>query len=101
MIAAPFFGWCVGAFGVRAALWALAAMLGATGALSAWLIARSGATPRAAGRGGAPGGPGALSGCRVARSGAPLSAAGSAAAPDAEERRRLVFWQLWLVFFLA
>jgi len=44
MIAAPFFGWCVGAFGVRAALWALAAVLGATGALSAWLMAQSGAT---------------------------------------------------------
>ncbi len=74
MIAAPFLGWCVGAFGVRAALWALAAVLGATGAVSAWLIAQSGAT---------------------------LVAAGSAGATEPDERRRLVFWQLWLVFFLA
>jgi len=74
MIAAPLFGWCVGALGVRAALWALAAVLAVTGAISAWLIARSNVT---------------------------LAAAGAVAAPDAEERRRLVFWQLWLVFFLA
>jgi OFA family oxalate/formate antiporter-like MFS transporter len=74
MIAAPLLGWCVGALGVRAALWALAAVLGATGVASAWLIARSGAT---------------------------LGVPGSTAAPEPEERRRLVFWQLWLVFFLA
>jgi OFA family oxalate/formate antiporter-like MFS transporter len=74
MVAAPLFGWCVGALGVRAALWALAVALGVTGSISAWLIARSGVT---------------------------LAAAGAAAAPDPEERRRLVFWQLWLVFFLA
>jgi len=74
MIAAPLFGWCVGALGVRAALWALAAVLAVTGAISAWLIARSNVT---------------------------LAAAEAVAAPDAEERRRLVFWQLWLVFFLA
>ena len=74
MIAAPFFGWCVGAFGVRAALWALAAVLGATGALSAWLMAQSGAT---------------------------LGVTGGADTPAADERRRLVFWQLCLVFFLA
>lgn len=74
MIAAPLFGWCVGALGVRAALWALAAVLAVTGSISAWLIARSNVT---------------------------LAAAGAVAAPDAEERRRLVFWQLWLVFFFA
>ena len=74
MIAAPLFGWCVGALGVRAALWALAAVLAATGSISAWLIARSNVT---------------------------LAPAGAVAAPDAEERRRLVFWQLWLVFFFA
>jgi OFA family oxalate/formate antiporter-like MFS transporter len=74
MIAAPFFGWCVGALGVRAALWTLAVVLGATGAVSAWLIARSGVT---------------------------LAAAGGSEAPSAAERRRVVFWQLWLVFFLA
>ena len=74
MIAAPLFGWCIATLGVRAALWALAAVLAATGALSAWLIARSHVT---------------------------LAASGAAAAPDPEERRRLVFWQLWLVFFFA
>jgi hypothetical protein len=74
MLAAPLFGWASGAFGVRATLWTLAAVLGATGLASAWLIARSGAT---------------------------LGAAGSADVPTPEERRRLVFWQLWLVFFLA
>jgi MFS transporter, OFA family, oxalate/formate antiporter len=74
MIAAPFFGWCVGALGVRAALWTLAVVLGATGAVSAWLIARSGVT---------------------------LAVAGGSEAPSAAERRRVVFWQLWLVFFLA
>src|SRR5262245_59037116 len=74
MIAAPLFGWCIGVLGVRAALWALAGVIGATGALSAWLIAQSGVI---------------------------MGAAGSADAPAADERRRLVFWQLWLVFFLA
>ena len=74
MIAAPLFGWCVGALGVRAALWALAAVLAITGAISAWLIAQS----------------------RVR-----LAAIGIAGAPDDSERRRVVFWQLWLVFFLA
>ena len=74
MIAAPSFGWCVGALGVRAALWALAGVLGGTGALSAWLIVRSNMT---------------------------LTAAGAVAAPEPDERRRLVFWQLWFVFFLA
>jgi len=74
MIAAPFFGWCVGEFGVRAALWTLAAVLGVTGAASAWLIARSGAV---------------------------LAAAGGRDAPSPDERRRIVFWELWLVFFLA
>ncbi|MGH7302112.1 MAG: MFS transporter, partial [Candidatus Rokuibacteriota bacterium] len=74
MIAAPLFGWCIGLLGVRAALWALAAVLGITGAISAWLIARSNVT---------------------------LAAASGADVPDVAERRRLVFWQLWLVFFLA
>ena len=73
MIAAPIFGWAVGAFGVRATLGGLAAVLAVTGALSAWLIAQCGVT---------------------------LST-GAAATPAAEERRRAVFWRLWLVFFLA
>ena len=74
MIAAPLFGWCVGTLGVRAALGALAAVLAVTGVVSAGLIARS----------------------KVR-----LAAMGVADAPSAEERRRVVFWQLWLVFFLA
>src|SRR5262249_32479808 len=74
MLAAPFFGWCVSTLGVRAALWALAAVLRVPGAASVWLLAQSRAT---------------------------LGAAGSADVPDPEERRRLVFWQLWLVFFFA
>jgi OFA family oxalate/formate antiporter-like MFS transporter len=74
MIAAPLFGACIVAFGVRATLWGLAAALSATGAVSAHLIARS----------------------RVR-----LAATASGEAPTGEERRRLVFWQLWLVFFLA
>ena len=74
MIAAPIFGWSIRAFGVRATLGGLAAVLAITGSISAWLIARS---------------------RRHARRGAP------AAAPAAGERRRAVFWRLWLVFFLA
>ncbi len=74
MIAAPLCGWCVGALGVRAALGALAVVLAVTGAISAWLIARSGVR---------------------------LAAIDAAGAPDTEERRRVVFWQLWLVFFFA
>src|SRR5207245_377244 len=54
MIAAPLFGWCVGALGVRAALWALAAVLATTGAISAWLIAQSNVTPAPAGAAAAP-----------------------------------------------
>jgi len=50
MIAAPLFGWCVGALGVRAALWALAAVLATTGAISAWLIAQSNVTLAPAGK---------------------------------------------------
>jgi OFA family oxalate/formate antiporter-like MFS transporter len=74
MIAAPLFGWCIGTFGVRATLWALAGVLALTGAISARLIARSGVR---------------------------LAATAIGDAPSAEERRRVVFWQLWLVFFLA
>lgn len=74
MIAAPAFGWSVRALGVRATLWGLAAVLAITGSVSAWLIARSGVT---------------------------LEAATRAAAPAEGERRRAVFWRLWLVFFLA
>ena len=74
MIAAPLFGWSVGEFGVRATLGGLAAVLAVTGSMSAWLIARSGVT---------------------------LAAAAASIAPDATERRRPVFWRLWIVFFLA
>ncbi len=74
MIAAPLFGWSVREFGVRATLGGLATVLAVTGVISAWLIARSGVT---------------------------LTAAAASAAPDATERRRSVFWRLWIVFFLA
>ena len=74
MIAAPVFGWSIGEFGVRATLWGLATVLAVTGLVSAWLIAHSGVT---------------------------LAAAAASAAPAEGERRRAVFWRLWLVFFLA
>ena len=73
MIAAPLFGWSIGEFGVRATLGAFAAVLAVTGSLSAWLISHPG-----------------------------LSLPATAAiTPDEAERRRAVFWRLWLSFFLA
>jgi OFA family oxalate/formate antiporter-like MFS transporter len=72
MIAAPLFGWSIRAFGVRATLGGFAVVLAVTGAVSAWLIGRS---------------------C--------VTLAAAAAAADPSERRRAVFWRLWLVFFLA
>ena len=74
MIAAPVFGWAIGAFGVRATLGGFAAVLALTGFASAWLVSRAG----------------------VAGSGATGSVTLSP-----EERRRAVFWRLSLVFFLA
>jgi hypothetical protein len=74
MIAAPLFGWSIGSFGVRATLGGLAAVLAVTGSISAWLISHPGIT---------------------------LAPAYAAAAPVPAERRRAVFWRLWLVFFLA
>ena len=74
MIAAPVFGWAIREFGVRATLGGFAGVLAVTGMISAWLIARS----------------------RVA-----LSATASGAAPAEGERRRPVFWRLWIIFFLA
>jgi len=73
MIAAPIFGWGVRAFGVRATLGGLAATLAITGSLAAWLIAQSRVT----------------------------LAAAATEAPAVSERRRPVFWRLWVVFFLA
>jgi MFS transporter, OFA family, oxalate/formate antiporter len=74
VIAAPLFGWGIRAFGVRATLGALATVLGVTGLISAWLIARAGVT---------------------------LSSGAAVATPEEHERRRPVFWTLSLVFFLA
>lgn len=74
MIAAPAFGWAIGAFGVRAALGGFAATLAVTGLLSAWLAARAGIS---------------------------LAGAGGGVALADHERRRPVFWRLSLVFFLA
>jgi OFA family oxalate/formate antiporter-like MFS transporter len=74
MLAAPAFGWAIRAFGVRATLGGLAAVLAVTGLLSAWLIARSHVR---------------------------LPAAAAGPAPDPGERRWAVFWRLAIVFFLA
>jgi OFA family oxalate/formate antiporter-like MFS transporter len=73
MVAAPTFGWAIRAFGVRATLGGFAAALALSGLVSAWLTARAGI---------------ALS-------------AGEAVVIEEGERRRAVFWQLSLVFFLA
>ena len=75
MIAAPLFGWCDPR--LRRPRHARRPRRGARpspASISAWLIARSGVT---------------------------LAAATGAVAPGAGERRRAVFWRLWLVFFLA
>jgi hypothetical protein len=74
MIAAPLFGWGIREVGVRATLGGLAAALALCGLASAWLIARSGVT---------------------------LVATSADVRPGAGERRRPIFWRLWLVFFLA
>jgi len=74
MIAAPIFGWGIRAFGVRVTLGAFAIVLAVTGALSAWLIARSRVT---------------------------LTGGAATVTPAEHERRRGVFWTLSLVFFLA
>jgi MFS family permease len=74
MIAAPVFGWAVREFGVRATLGGLAVVLAVTGLISARLIADSGVSL--------------------------TTAAGTVTLSD-QERRRPVFWRLWLVFFLA
>ncbi len=73
MIAAPVFGWSVDALGVRATLGGLALVLAMTGGLSAWLISQPGLTLPAA----------------------------TTIVPDETERRRAVFWRLWLNFFFA
>ncbi len=75
MIAAPLFGWSIRDFGVRATLGGLATVLAVTGSISAWLIAQSRVTLAVA--------------------------AAASIAPDEGERRRPVFWRLWIVFFLA
>jgi OFA family oxalate/formate antiporter-like MFS transporter len=74
MIAAPIFGWGIREIGVRATLGGFAAVLAVTGVVSAWLTARSGVT---------------------------LAVAAGDMTLREDERRRPVFWRLWLVFFLA
>jgi MFS family permease len=74
MIAAPLFGWSIREFGVRVTLGGFAGVLAVTGSIAAWLIAYSGVT---------------------------LAVAVGTIAPGAAERRRAVFWRLWVVFFLA
>ena len=74
MLAAPVFGASIRTFGVRATLGGLAATIIVTGVISAWLTARSGVA---------------------------LTSAGAVARPEPDERRRAVFWRLFVVFFLA
>ena len=74
MIAAPLCGWSIREFGVRPTLGGLAIVLAVTGLISAWLIAQARVT---------------------------LAAGAASAAPGEGERRRAVFWRLWVVFFLA
>ena len=74
MIATPICGWSVRELGVRATLGGLAAVVAASGAVAAWLVARSGAI---------------------------LSAAPRAAPTGAAAGQRPVFWRLWIIFFLA
>lgn len=74
MLAAPLFGWGIRVVGVRVTLAAFALVLLVTGLVSAWLTARSGVA---------------------------LPVAATGVALEAGERRRAVFWRLWLIFFLA
>jgi len=74
MLAAPIFGWSIGAFGVRATLGGFALVLAVAGTIATWLIARSGVT---------------------------LAAAAATIVAVEAERRPAVFWRLWIVFFLA
>jgi OFA family oxalate/formate antiporter-like MFS transporter len=73
VIAAPVFAWGIREFGVRGTLAAFAVVLAVTGSISAWLIMRSGVT----------------------------LAVTAIVALGEDERRRPVFWRLWVVFFLA
>jgi OFA family oxalate/formate antiporter-like MFS transporter len=74
MLAAPIFGGAIAAWGLRPTLASLAATLGVTGLIAAWLVVRSGM---------------------------PLPRPSKADAEAPAQRRLLVFWQLWFVFFLA
>lgn len=74
MLTAPLFGWGVRAAGVRVTLGAFALVLLVTGLVSAWLTARSGVA---------------------------LPTASASVTLEPGERRRAVFWRLWLIFFLA
>src|SRR5262245_46925121 len=74
MIAAPRFVGSVQTSGVGATLGVFVAGLAVTVAIAAWLIAHSGVA---------------------------LGAASASIIPDEAERRRSVFWRLWIVFFLA
>ena len=74
MIAAPVFGWAIPTIGVRATLGWFAGVLALLGLTSAWLTAQSGVT---------------------------LATASAGVRMSEDERRRPVFWRLWLIFFLA
>lgn len=74
VIAAPAFGWALDRWSVHAAIGGLAAVVAATGLLSTLLVMHAGV--------------------RLAR---PQPAAATAPVT----RRTMIFWQLWIVFFLA
>ncbi|MBM3490860.1 MAG: OFA family MFS transporter [Alphaproteobacteria bacterium] len=74
MVAAPVFGWCNEAYGVRTTLAGLALLLALTGGGTAWLFRYSGVI---------------------------LSSPALARPEAAPIGRRQVFWQLWCIFFLA
>ena len=74
MIAAPLFGWAIAEWGVRATLGGLAATLGLTGLATVWFTLRGGV---------------------------PLRPQTAPAAMAPSDRRPILFYKLWTVFFLA
>src|SRR5262249_61275607 len=74
MVAAVLLGWAFCSLGVPTSLGGFAAVVAVAGVIAAWLIANSGVA---------------------------IGAASASIVPDEAERRRNVFWRLWIVFFLA
>jgi OFA family oxalate/formate antiporter-like MFS transporter len=76
MIAAPLFGWAIEEWGLRATLGGLAATIGLTGIATAWLTVHAGVRLK------------------------PQQAVSGSVAATLDHRR-IVFFKLWTVFFLA